>query len=139
MAACQAYLVRLQAGEMADPQAHVQHKHAPEPPSAVRRGRIAEFWAAASTGFFLLMGVVLLATNVTVPIVAILLVFATVLLVENILTGHLERLLLNVTIVLAVLASLVLIYEYFWQLSLLAIAALAILLIVDNFREVRGR
>jgi hypothetical protein len=108
-------------------------------PSTVRQGRVAELWAAASTGFFLLMGVFLLATNVTVPIVAIGLVLATVLLVENILTGHLERLLLNVTIVLAVPGSLVLIYEYFWQISVPAIAALAILLIVDNFREVSGR
>lgn len=139
LTACHAYLVRLQAGELGDPQAHVHHKHAPEPPSTAQQGRIAEFWAAASTGFFLLMGVILLATDVTVPIVAIGMVLATVLLVENILTGHLERLLLNVTIVLAVLASLVLIYQYFWHISLLAIAALAILLIVENFREVRGR
>jgi hypothetical protein len=87
----------------------------------------------------LLLGVALLATDITGPIAAVGLVIGTVLLVESILTGHLERLLLNVTIVLALLASLVLFYEFFWQISLIAVAALAILLIVENVREVSGR
>lgn len=139
LAACRDHLGRLKAGDLGDPQAHVQHKHAPEAPGEARRGRIAELWAAVSTGILLLLGVVLLATDITGPIVAVGLVIGTVLLVESILTGHLERLLLNVTIVLAVLASLVLFYEFFWQISLIAVAALAILLIVENVREVSGR
>lgn len=139
LAACRAHLARLRSGDRGDPQAHVHHKHAPEPPGEIRRGRIAEFWAAASTGVLLLLGLALFATNAADPVVSVLLVVGAVLLVESILTRRLARMLLNVTIVLAVLASLVLLYEYFWQVCIVAVGALALLLIVENVREVRGR
>src|SRR5215204_3112804 len=76
--ACRAYLARLIAGERGDPQAHVRHKSTPQPPSEARSGRIAEVWAAASTGVLLLLGVVLLATGVASPFFQIVLVVGTV-------------------------------------------------------------
>lgn len=137
--ACAQYLHDLKAGFRGDPHAHLQHVLHPEPPGSTRRGRIIEVWAALSTGLLILGGVVLLLAGVNNAIVALGMLIATVVLVENILHGRLERLLLNVTIGLALATTLVLVYEFFWQVSLAAVAAIAALILVDNIGELRGR
>jgi hypothetical protein len=139
LAACRRHLGRLKAGELGDPQAHIHHKSAPDPPSVSRRGRLAELWAALSTSALLLLGVVLIWTDVAQPALALALVIVAVVVVEAIINRRIDRLLLNVTIALAAVTALVLIYEFFWQLSLAAVAALAMLILRDNVRELRGR
>jgi hypothetical protein len=59
-------------------------------------------------------------------------------LVEAFLYRKLERLLLNATILLAVLATAVLIWEFFWYILIAGAVALATLIITDNMRELRG-
>ena len=49
-----------------------------------------------------------------------------------------ERLLLNVTLVLAVVTTGVLVYEFFWYILAIGAIALAGLIISDNIRELRG-
>jgi hypothetical protein len=139
LAACRTHLARLEAGDLGDPQAHIHHVHAPEPPTEVRRGRLAEVWAALSTGVLLLIGAFLLVARLVNPALSVALVIVTVVLVESILNRRLDRLLLNVTIALAGVSALVLIYEFFWQISLAVVAAMAVLILVDNVRELRGR
>jgi hypothetical protein len=138
LAACRSYRDRLETGDMGDPQAHIRHKHGPEPPDTVRRGRLAELWAALSTSALLLIGVFLLWTRLAQPVLAVALVIVSVVVVESILNRRIDRLLLNVTIALATVTVLVLIYEFFWQISLGLVAALALLLLRDNLRELRG-
>jgi hypothetical protein len=46
---------------------------------------------------------------------------------------------LNLSIVAALVAVGVFIYEFFWQLTLAGIAAIGVLILLDNVRELRGR
>jgi hypothetical protein len=86
----------------------------------------------------LLLAVALIAAGVH-EISAVVIVIAGAVLVDSILQGTVVRLLLNTTVVLAVIATAVLIYEFFWQFSLVAIAAIGVLVLTENLRELRAR
>jgi hypothetical protein len=118
---------------------HIGRRIAPEDEEATHRGRIREFWAAVSTGIVLLGAVALIAAGLTGGLVAVLSLFALVIVVESILTGKIERLLLNLAIVLAVASGAVLLFEFFWQVVLAAAAGLGLLILYDNLRELRRK
>ena len=73
------------------------------------------------------------------PIGAVALLVAGAILVDSILQGTAVRLLLNTTIVLAVISVGVLVYEFFWQVALIAVALIAVVILLENLRELRGR
>ncbi len=51
--ASRSYLQEIESGNLGDPQAHIHHKHPPEPPVG-KQARITELWAAVSGGVLLL-------------------------------------------------------------------------------------
>lgn len=139
IAASQDYLSQIaKTGSFGDPQSHIRHIHRPQSESVVQQGRLAEGWAALSTGIVLLLFIGLMLSGVTGWVAVVALVTGMFLLVEAILYRKLERLLLNVTVILAVLSTAVLLYEFFWYVFVGAVVALAILIITDNVRELRG-
>ena len=97
----------------------------PVSPEYFRAGRLAELWAAASTGLLLLLAVGLIAAGVH-ELSALAIVIGGAVLVDSILKGTVIRLLLNVTIVLALITAAVLVYEFFWYLALGGIARSAL-------------
>jgi hypothetical protein len=135
--ALERYRQRLGHGYRTDPQDHIGHKQAPEPPEALRRGRIAELWAALTVGLLLVGAAGLVALGAKVGLIGAL-VLAGVL-VDSILRGTLVRFLLNATVVLAVVTAGVLFYEFWWQTMLAGIALLGMVLLLDNLREFRRR
>lgn len=139
IAASDEYLEQLrETGDLGDPQSHIRHMHRPQSESVVRQGRLAEGWAALSTGVVLIAFVALLLSDFAQRWAVLGLVVALFLLIEAILYRRLERLLLNVTVVLAVIATGVLVYEFFWYILAAAAIALAGLIISDNVRELRN-
>jgi hypothetical protein len=99
---------------------------------------LAEFWAAISTGVLLLGGVALAVVGDRL-IGGLVVLVITAVLVDSILRGTMARLLLNVAIAAAVVTVGILIYEFFWQLTLVAIATIGVLILLGNIRELRGR
>jgi len=138
LAACRRHLQVLESGYTGDPEAHLQQRPRPAPPEEGRRGRLAEFWAAISTGALLLGAVALLVIGDRV-ITGLVMLVITAVLVDSILRGTIARLLLNVTIGAAVIALGILIFEFFWHLTLAAIAIIGVLILLDNVRELHGR
>jgi hypothetical protein len=138
LAACRRYLEELKSGYTGDPEAHLRQRARPAPPEEGRRGRLAEFWAAISTAV-LLLGAVALAVVGDRIIGGLIVLVITAALVDSILRGTIARLLLNVTIAAAVVTVGILIYEFFWQLTLVAIATIGVLILLGNIRELRGR
>jgi hypothetical protein len=57
--AAESYLNKIEQGDWGDPQAHIKHKHPPEPPLG-KHNRLAELWAALSVGLLLLVLAVLI-------------------------------------------------------------------------------
>ncbi len=138
IAASSAYLEQIrQDPNVGDPQGHIAHIHRPQSQRVVLLGRLAEGWAALSIGIVLLAFVVLALTNLANRFTVLALIFALFLLVEAVLYRRLERLLLNITVTLAMIAALVLIYEFFWYVLAGGAVALATLIISDNVRELR--
>ncbi len=131
----QRYSGQLLDGDIGPPRAHLRRAHRPtgSPPSGA--GRLAEVWAAASVTVLLVAFVVLFYFNPNyLPfwLVAIIALFA---FIEASIRGTFTRLLGSAATGLAVVAGLVLAYEFFWPLVGLGVLSLAIYILWDNLRE----
>ena len=136
--ACRRSLAQVEAGDLGPPQAHLHHKRSPQPPAEIERSRIAEIWAGLSIAVLLLSWVAVILFARENWAIALFLVIAAVVVVENALRHSVQQLLLNATIVLALASAAVLIYRFFWQLSLIAIVVIALVILRDNLRELRS-
>lgn len=127
-----------ETGDFGDPQGHIHRRHMPQSETVVQQSKLAEGWAALSIGLLLLFFVGLMLSGVASWIAILALVIGMFFLVEAFLYRRLERLALNATIILAVLATGVLIWEFFSYVLIAGAVALATLIITDNVRELRG-
>lgn len=137
--ACRQYEQAPAGGWNGDPRAHLRRAPMPESATSIRRGKLVELWAALSTGVLLLGALVLIVLGLNHKLIALTTLVATVVTVENILHRRVERLLLNLTIGLAFATTLVLVYEFFWPITIAVFACIAGLILIDNLRELRGR
>jgi hypothetical protein len=62
-----------------------------------------------------------------------------VIIIESILRQKVTKLLVNVSIILALITGLVLLYEFFWWTVVVVTVAVATLIITDNVRELWHR
>ncbi len=138
LGASRTYRERIAGGDWGPPAAHLRHTHRPEPPDTKRR-RVLEFWGAVSGALALLAFVGLLAL---LPqrwwLWAIVLVLVLVA-VEAMARRRLVDLLLSSTVALAGLTALVLVWEFWRALVVVALVGLALLIMRDNLRELAGR
>ena len=122
------------SGAGSSPTAHIRTIHHPEPPSPFN-SRIVDVWAAVSGALALLALVLLIALRPPFwpsLIAGVLLVFAAI---EAATRGRLTNFLLTTVIILAIIAGVILVIE-FWQLILvLAVFGVVIFMMVDNLRE----
>ena len=133
------YARRLRAGERGPARAHLSRPLTPASDADLRVGRVAEVWAAASVGLMLvaLVLIVLQARqHLTAALVAGIAVFA---FVEAGFRRRLTNLVSSANIGLAVVAALVVLYEFFWPLVVLAVLAVGAYVLWDNLRELRRR
>jgi len=70
---------------------------------------------------------------------AVVLLIVGAFVVDNVLRGTFESFVSNAAIVLAVATGVILIYEVFWPLTIFALAALGVLLLISDVRELRAR
>ena len=70
---------------------------------------------------------------------AVVLLIVGAFVVDNVLRGTFESFVNNAAIVLAVATAVILVYEVFWPLTIFALAALGILLLISDVRELRAR
>jgi len=115
--------------------AHIRRAHRPATASERRRNRIAELWAATSIGG-LLLGVVLLALFSPRHVVAGLSLLLTgFVFIEAGFRRQMGKLVSSITILLALIAAGVILYEFFWQLIVVAVVLIGIYLTWENLRE----
>ena len=129
------YGTLLEAGVRESPRTHIRRPSLPAEDERFRAGRLAEVWAAASIGLMLvvLVGLIYFARHFMVfGLSAMIALFA---FVEATFRGRLVRTVTSVTIGLAVVAALVLIYEFFWSAVALVVVIIGSYLLWDNLRE----
>jgi hypothetical protein len=137
--ASQEHLARIQAGDLGDPQAHVQHTYRPETPREFRIRSIAETWSAVSIGLLLLGIALLVIPGIARWSVALVAALAVFIAIESVLHQRLLKLILNVTIILAVVTSGILLFEFLFEIAIALVVAVALLLILENVRELFGK
>ena len=133
------YANRLRAGEREPVRAHITRVHRPASEDELRLSRVAETWAAVSVSLMLIsfVGIALFQREHLIS----MLVFSIALFtfVEAGFRGRLVNLVSSVNIGLAVVAALILLYEFFWQLVVAAVLILGLYVLWDNLRELRRR
>ena len=133
------YADRLRAGEREPARAHITRAHRPASETELRVSRVAEAWAAVSVSLVLIsfVGIALFEREHLIS----MLVFSIALFafVEAGFRGRLVKLISSVNIGLAVVAALILVYEFFWQLVVAAVLILGLYVLWDNLRELRRR
>lgn len=129
------YTERRRAGVRESPRIHIRHAHVPTADEQFRAGRLAEIWAAASIGLLLVVMVGLFYFARHYLIFGISAMIALFAFVEATFRGRIVRMVTSVTIGLAVVAALVLVYEFFWLVVAATVVIIGSYLLWDNLRE----
>jgi uncharacterized membrane protein YccC len=132
---CAAYSRRLAAGDPGDPRAHMHHPDLPVPSAELRLGRIAAIWSAVSVGV-LLLGVVVLAIFFPKTLIpGALLLLGVYVFIDASFHRSLESLTRSIVVALALLATIILVVQFFVPLLLLLVVFVGIFILVENVRE----
>jgi len=130
-------LERLQAGRRDDPHAHIRHLAVPDTSiRALRFNRAAETWAAISLSLllFIVAGLIFFPSRYTWAELAIILILFVV--TESILRGAFIQTIGRITLILAMLTTVIL-FLHFWKwIILAALLAMGISLMVQRLREI---
>ena len=131
-------LERLRAGRRDDPRAHIRNAAEPMPPAQMRFSRAAEIWAAISLSL-LLVGLVALIEFAPEDAWAGAIVLLIALIVgESILRATFVRTVNRVAVILALVATAILLI-HFWKSVLVGVlVAVAAFLILQRVRELRA-
>ena len=127
----------VQAGVPTDPRAHLHHDHHPETTGDQHYSRLVEFWSAISVGVGLL-ALVALYTLTSIPAwLGIAIALLGYLLLEAAFRRSLIELLLRLSLIMAIVGAVILVFAYAIQLVALGIVIVAVLTLIDNVREIR--
>ncbi|HEX2181808.1 MAG TPA: hypothetical protein VHH10_05945 [Rubrobacteraceae bacterium] len=129
------YAGRLRAGERDPARAHISRAHRPASEAELRVSRVAEAWAAASVSLMLISFVAIAIFEREHLISMLVLSIALFAFVEAGFRGRLVNLVSSVNIGLAVVAALILLYEFFWPLVVTAVLGVGLYVLWDNLRE----
>jgi hypothetical protein len=131
------YAARLEAGERDPPRAHISRAHRPASDAELRVSRVAEAWAAVSVSLMLISFVAIAMFERQHLISMLVFSIALFAFVEAGFRGRLVNLVSSANIGLAVVATLVIVYEFFWQLVVAAVLIVGLYVLWDNLRELR--
>ena len=129
------YADRLRAGLRGPLRGHIRRGKQPASRLSLRFGRFAEIWAAVSISALLIAFVLLFLLAPQYlgwGLVALISVF---IFIEAGFRRQLPRFLNGVSIGLAIIVSLVLLYEFFWSIVVLIVVAVGAYLMWENLRE----
>lgn len=129
------YADRLWAGERGPLRAHIRRAHQPASDEELRIGRVAEFWAATSIGLMLIGFVAIFYFAREYLFSALGVMLYLVLLIEATFRRRLNNFLGSIAVALALLASGILLFEFFWEAIVLIILVAGVYILWENLRE----
>lgn len=129
---------RLQRGERGSARAHIHRAHHPASDAGIRLNRFAETWSAISIGLMMLgfVGIVLFARHYL--LLGLTAMIALIVFVEAGFRRQLARLITSLTIGLAIVAALILLYEFFWSIVVVGVIIAGSYIMWENTRELRA-
>jgi hypothetical protein len=129
------YAERLRAGLRGPMRAHIRRGHEPVSELSLRFGRFAEIWAAASIGLMLIAFVLLFLFAPQYRWHGLALLLSLFIFVEAGFRRQLPRLVSTATIILAIIAAGVLLYEFFWTAVVILVLLAGAYVMWENLRE----
>ena len=131
------YADRLRAGERDPARAHISRAQRPASEDELRVSRVAEAWAAISVSLMLIsfVGIAMFEREHLISMLVFSIAFFA--FVEAGFRGRLVNLVSSANIGLAVVATLIIIYEFFWQLVVATVLVVGLYALWDNLRELR--
>jgi hypothetical protein len=129
------YAARLRAGQRSPTRAHLRRAHHPASDARLRFNRFAEAWAAVSIGLMLISFVILVLFAQDYLIWGLVALVSLMVLVEAGFRRQLVRLVTSITIGLAIITALILLYDFFWQIVILAVLLAGGYIMWENVRE----
>ncbi len=125
----------------ADPgpmRAHIHRAHHPSPESELRLASVAEFVAAVSIGA-LIVGIVLLIVFARhYLLIGLAAMIGVLIFIEAGFRRQLHRLINSLTVGLAIVSAMVLLFEFFWQIVVIGVLAAGLYIMWENLREITG-
>ena len=125
-------------GYRGPPRAHIRRAHHPAPEADLRLDRVAEFWAATSIGLMMVGFVALVLFAREYLVFGLAAMLAAIIFVEASFRRQLARLVDSLTVALAIVAALVLLFEFFWQIAVLLVLIAGTYIMIENLRELRS-
>jgi hypothetical protein len=137
--ASETWLERWDGGWRGDPRGHLTQAAVPEPPDTTRRRVFAETWAALSVGVLVIALAGILWFELLPWGGALALLILGYLAIESFAQRRFELLLLRVTVALAMVSAVLLASAWAREIVLGGLAALGLLILLDNVRELFNR
>jgi hypothetical protein len=131
------YARRLKAGERDPARAHIARAQRPASEDELRFSRVAEAWAAVSVSLMLIsiVGIVMFQREHLISMLVFSIAFFT--FVEAGFRGRLVHVISSANVGLAVVATLIIVYDFFWQLVIATVLVVGLYVLWDNLREIR--
>ena len=104
-----------------------------------RRRAYGEAWAALSVGLLIVALAVIVWFRILPPVTAIIVLLGSYIAIESFFDRNIGDLLLRITVVLAIISSIILIGQYLREILLAGLFGLGLLLVLDNLGELRRR
>jgi hypothetical protein len=133
------YAGRLRNGERDPARAHIVRAHRPASEGELRTSRVAEAWAAISVSLMIISFVAIALLERQHLISMLVFSIAFFAFVEAGFRGRLVNLVGSANVGLAVVATLVLVYEFFWPIVIATVLVVGFYVLWDNLRELRSR
>jgi hypothetical protein len=128
-------LARLRRGVEDPPQAHLRRRQLPSTRDELRFVRLTEFWSAITIGLLVIGFLLLVRFAPDWVLAGGLILLVSVALIESILRGTYAQVIRNITLGLAVLALLLVVYEYFGTILIGILVVGVLVLTLQNLRE----
>jgi hypothetical protein len=131
------YARRVKAGERDPARAHIARAQRPASEDELKFSRVAEAWAAVSVSLMLIsfVGIVMFQREHLISMLVFSIAFFT--FVEAGFRGRLVHVISSANVGLAVVATLIIVYEFFWQLVIATVLVVGLYVLWDNLREIR--
>ena len=117
----------------------IARAHRPASEGELRTSRVAEAWAAISVSLMIISFVAIALLERQHLISMLVFSIAFFAFVEAGFRGRLVNLVGSANVGLAVVATLVLVYEFFWPIVIATVLVVGFYVLWDNLRELRSR
>jgi hypothetical protein len=131
------YAQRIYQGVRGPARGHLRRIHHPMSEEGMRVNRFAETWAAISIGLMMVGFVLVVLFASQYLLLGLGALITVVVFIEATFRGRITRLINSVTVALSLIAALLLLFRFFWEIVVIAVLLAGSYIMWENIRELR--